>query len=176
MSSPDASRPAIVLELARFADAGIIAMMSRALIEMGLRWTWTPQRVAREVRDRNTNVLVARAGPRIAGFAIMRYGDSRAHLNLLAVDPRFRRQGLGRRMIQWLEETALVAGIAEIGLEVRANNPGARRFYAALGYAETGMLHGYYCGVEAAVAMKRSLALSSAMPPREHFAVWPIDH
>ena len=176
MSSPDASRPTIVLELARFADAGIIAMMSRALIEMGLRWTWTPQRVAREIRDRNTNVLVARAGSRVAGFAIMRYGDSRAHLNLLAVDPRYRRQGLGRRMIQWLEETALVAGVAEIALEVRANNPGARRFYAALGYVETGMLHGYYCGVETAVAMKRSLAPSSAMPPREQFAVWPIDH
>jgi ribosomal-protein-alanine N-acetyltransferase len=175
VSSPAAPGPAIVLELARLADAGIIATMSRALIEMGLRWSWTPQRVAREIRDRYTNVLVARAGERVAGFAIMRYGESRAHLNLLAVDPRYRRQGLGRRMIRWLEETAVVAGIAEIALEVRANNPGARRFYVALGYVETSLLQGYYCGVEAAVAMKRSLALSSAMPPREHFAVWPID-
>jgi ribosomal-protein-alanine N-acetyltransferase len=173
--SSAASNPAIVLELARVADAGLIATMSRALIEFGLRWTWTPQRVAREIRDRNTNVLVARAGSRIAGFAIMRYGDARAHLNLFAVDPRYRRQGLGRRMIQWLETTAVIAGVAEIGLEVRANNPGARRFYAALGYVETGILQGYYCGVEAAVAMKRSLRLSSAMPPREHFAVWPIE-
>src|SRR5262245_2178294 len=160
VSSSAAPSPAIVLELARVADAGIIATMSRALIEMGLRWTWTPQRVAREIRDRHTNVLVARSGLRVAGFAIMRYGEARAHLNLFAVDPRYRRQGVGRRMIAWLEETALVAGIGEIGLEVRANNPGARRFYAALGYVETGMLHGYYCGVEAAVAMKRSLALS----------------
>jgi ribosomal-protein-alanine N-acetyltransferase len=163
-----------VLELARTADAPIIATMSRALIEVGLRWSWTPQRVSREIHDRNTNVLVARAGSRLAAFAIMRYGETHAHLNLLAVDPRYRRRGLGRRMMEWLEESAVVAGIGEIGLEVRVSNPVARRFYGSLGYTEVGLLQGYYCGVEAAVGMKRSLLVSTAPSSREQFPVWPI--
>jgi len=174
VSSPTHPDSAIVLELARAADAPIIATMSRALIEVGLRWSWTPQRVAREIRDRNTNVLVGRAGSRMAAFAIMRYGETHAHLNLLAVDPRYRRRGVGRRMMEWLEESAVVAGIGEIGLEVRVSNPVARRFYRTLGYTEIGLLQGYYCGVEAAVGMKRSLLVAPAMPPREHFSVWPI--
>ena len=62
----------------------------------------------------------------------------------------------------------------EIGLEVRVSNPGARRFYRMLGYQEIGLLQGYYCGVEAAVGMKRALLVSPAMPPREQFSVWPI--
>ena len=175
MSSPFDPDPDVELELARLTDAAIIATMSRALIEVGLRWSWTPQRVAREIRDRNTNVLVARCGTRVAGFAIMRFGDTHAHLNLLAVDPRYRRRGLGRQMVEWLEATALVAGIGEIGLEVRASNPGAREFYRALGYAEIGMLQGYYCGVEAAVGMRRALYESQKMPPHESFPVWQSD-
>ena len=164
----------ITLELARLADACAIATMSRSLIETGLRWSWTPQRVGREIRDRNTNVLVARATPRIAGFAIMRFGDTQAHLNLLSVDPRHRRRGLGRRMMDWLEATARVAGIAEIELEVRAGNVGARRFYEALGYEQTRVLHGYYCGVEAAVGMKCSLSVTTAPPASARFQVWPL--
>ena len=77
-------------------------------------------------------------------------------------------------MMEWLEESAVVAGIGEIGLEVRVSNPVARRFYRTLGYTEIGLLQGYYCGVEAAVGMKRSLLVAPAMPPREHFSVWPI--
>jgi ribosomal protein S18 acetylase RimI-like enzyme len=171
VSSPTGPEGEVVLQLARVADAGVIATMSRALIETGLRWSWTPQRVTREIRDRNANVLVARAAGVVAGFAIMRYGETHAHLNLLAVDTRFRRQGIGRRMMQWLEQTALVAGIADIGLEVRAQNVQARRFYAALGYGETRQLPNYYGGVEAAVAMRRRLR-DAAPPPSMSFPLW----
>ena len=45
--------------------------------------------------DADSVVLTARHGPVVAGFAIMRYGDERAHLNLLAVDPEHRRRGIG---------------------------------------------------------------------------------
>jgi len=46
-------------------------------------------------------VVVARRGRGgdarcLAAFAIMHFGDEVAHLNLLAVAPDYRRQGLGR--------------------------------------------------------------------------------
>jgi ribosomal-protein-alanine N-acetyltransferase len=165
MSAPLQTSGEVTLELARLSDAGAIAAMSRALVESGLPWTWTAQRVGREIRDRNTNVLVARGANGIAGFAIMRFGETHAHLNLLCVDPRYRRRGLGKRMMEWLEETARVAGVEEIGLEVRKRNTGARLFYQALGYQEAGVLHGYYSGIEAAVGMKRALRGGQPLPP-----------
>src|SRR5262249_4256623 len=84
---------------------------------------------------------------------IMRYADDEAHLDLLGVDPRHRREGLGRRIVAWLEKVALVAGITVVFLEVREQNRGARSFYERLGYANLARLSGYYQGHESAIRM-----------------------
>ncbi len=147
------------LELAADEDAAPIALMSRELIEAGLPWSWTPQRVARALHERDTLVLAARAGACLAGFSIMQFGDERAHLSLLAVRPDYQRQGVARRMLQWLTDSALIAGIATIHLELRENNPGARRFYLEQGFDETARIPGYYRGVETAVRMLRDIRI-----------------
>jgi [ribosomal protein S18]-alanine N-acetyltransferase len=146
------------LRLARPADATTIANLSRDLIEYGLRWRWTPMRVAASFRAPNVNVLVARIHENIAGFAIMRYGDDDAHLDLLAVAPPFRRAGVGRQLLEWLEKCAVVAGIFSVALEVRAENEGAQLFYQRMGYRTLVHLPGYYQGIEAALRMGRDLS------------------
>ena len=145
------------IALARTADVVAIAGMSRDLVEDGLRWSWTPSRIASSVRRRDALVVVARAGERIAGFAIMRYGDDDAHLDLLAVGHDHRRRGLGRRLMEWLEKPALVAGISAVFLEVRDSNHGAQAFYECLGYREIARIAGYYQRRESAVRMGREL-------------------
>ena len=150
-------RPDISLGLARRRDVAEIAVMSRDLIENGLRWSWTPQRVAASVRSRTALVVVARAVGRIEGFGIMRYGDDEAHLDLLGVASDCRRQGLGRRLVEWLEEAALVAGISAIFLEVRGSNHGAQAFYERLGYRKLTQIARYYQGRESAIRMGREL-------------------
>jgi ribosomal-protein-alanine N-acetyltransferase len=146
------------LQLARAADATVIANMSRVLIESGLGWRWTPQRVLASICAANVNVLVARIDDRIAAFAIMRYGDDVAHLDLLAVAPSYRRTGVGRQLLEWLEKCAAVAGISSIDLEVRAQNSGAQLFYESMGYRKLAHMPGYYEGVEDAFRMRRDLA------------------
>jgi [ribosomal protein S18]-alanine N-acetyltransferase len=146
------------LQLARLADAEVIANMSRLLIEAGLGWRWTPQRVAASIRAPNVNVLVARVDNHIVGFAIMRYGDDAAHLDLLAVAPAYRRAGVGCRLLKWLEKCAVVAGIVKIDLEVRAQNHGAQVFYERMGYRTQVNLPGYYEGIEDALRMRRDLS------------------
>jgi len=144
--------------LATPADAYEIAVMSRYLIEVGLRgWSWHPERVAKAIRARDTDVLVATVKDLLVGFAIMEFGDSKAHLSLLAVKPSHQRCGIGRKMMGWLDEAALTAGISTINLELRANNFGARCFYKMLGFTETGYLPGYYRNVETAVRMSRDI-------------------
>ncbi|MDH3589032.1 MAG: GNAT family N-acetyltransferase [Gammaproteobacteria bacterium] len=150
---------ALTLRLAVSADSEMIAAMSRKLVEHGLRWTWRPGKVARQIERRDCIVLIALDGRRLAGFSIMHYGDDSAHLNLLAVEPHYQHTGVGGRMIRWLEESARVAGVFSISLEVRAINTAARRFYKSLGYHETATLHGYYQGVEDAVRMHHDLSV-----------------
>lgn len=150
--------PAPLLRLACPADAYEIAVMSRYLIEVGLRgWSWPPERVVRAIRARDTNVLVAEVKGHLVGFAIMDFGDTTAHLSLLAVKPSHQRCGIGRQMMAWLEEAALTAGITTINLELRVNNYAARAFYRALGYREVSYIPGYYRGQETAVRMSRDI-------------------
>lgn len=147
-----------VFRLATAADAYEIAVMSRYLVEVGLRgWSWHPERVAKAIRARDTSVVVVEVKENLVGFAIMEFGDIKAHLSLLAVKPSHQRCSIGRQMVDWLEETALVAGISTINLELRANNFGARCFYKMLGFKETAYIPGYYRGVETAVKMTRDI-------------------
>lgn len=141
---------AITVRLAEPRDAQAIALMSRDFIETGLGWKYDAARVLRAIRDRDTLAVVACEGGKgsargaIAGFAIMELGDERAHLVLLAVRPAHRRLGIGQRLLDWLLESARVAGMASIHLELRSANDAARRFYKAMGFYETVLVPGYY--------------------------------
>jgi len=131
--------------------------MSRLLIEYGLNWRWTPAKVKRHIKDKDTMVLIASKEGTIAGFAIMRFGDNQAHLFLLAVQPEYRRTGIGQSMMQWLEKSCSTAGIQAVRLEVRASNRVAMRFYRSLGYRFLGRVAGYYDRREAAAILAKSL-------------------
>jgi [ribosomal protein S18]-alanine N-acetyltransferase len=153
------------LELARTADASCLATMSQEFVEAGLRPAWSAARISWHIRHPESLVLTARAAGAVAGFAIMRYADDVAHLNLLAVDPAHRRRGIAKRLMTWLEETASTAGTFIIGLELRATNEAAFAFYSALGYRELGRVPGYYQGVEAAIRMARDVRTGRGAVP-----------
>jgi ribosomal protein S18 acetylase RimI-like enzyme len=92
----------------------------------------------------------------------MHFGDEAAHLNLLAVAARHRRQGLGRQLMEWLTATAVEAGIFRIDLELRAQNQAAREFYERMGFDGLNVIPGYYQGREGALRMTRRLGRSAA--------------
>jgi ribosomal-protein-alanine N-acetyltransferase len=143
--------------LARQADSAAIAALSRQHIEQGLRAKWTAERVAYALRRRDTIGVVARMEKILVGFAIMQFGADQAHLNLLAVAPLFRRRGIGGALIEWLEASAVVAGVSCITLELRAGNHAALAFYQCLGYEEFEALPRYYDRRESALRMMHVL-------------------
>lgn len=147
----------LLIRLAVSADVTPIATMSRDLIESGLGWSWTPERVARALRHEDTILAVACAGPQMAGFAIMRFGYEETNLDLLAVHPSWRRKGVGRALVRWLEESALVAGIGIVRLQVRVDRPSAQAFYRSLGYRAWRKVPGYYRNQQAALYMAHDL-------------------
>lgn len=131
--------------------------MSRNLIEPGLPWSWTPGRVAAHMRAREHLTIVAKDGGVLAGFVLAQFGDEIVHIALLGVADAYRRHGIGRQLVKWVEETAVIAGLFLMRLEVRSTNQSARRFYTALGYSESGWMPGYYSGVEDAIKLSRDL-------------------
>ena len=171
---------AIAIRLAEPRDAQAIGLMSRDFIEAGLGWKYDAPRVLRAIRDRETLVVVACESAKsagdsrgaIAGFAVIEFGDERAHLVLLAVRPVHRRRGIARRMVGWLIESALTAGIESVHLELRAGNDAAQRFYRAMGFFETVLVPGYYRGAEGrkegALRMLRVLRAPGPVPYTWH--------
>jgi ribosomal-protein-alanine N-acetyltransferase len=145
-------------------DAPAIAAMSRQLIEHGLAWSWNEDRVAHCLKNRDCVVLAARDRRRLVGFAIMEFYAVHAHLSLLAVQPGYQRQRVGRQLLEWLEASARTAGIFKVDLELRATNDGARKFYAKLGFQEIGRKTAYYDGREDAVRMTHDLTVTSTSP------------
>lgn len=143
------------LEPARLSDATRIAQMSRRWIEHGLAWRYTPDAIASRIRDAETEVVVGRAAGRVVGFAVMefRFDAQRAHLVLLAVEPAWRRRGVGGELFGWLEKLVRLGGIATVGLELRSDNDRARAFYEGLGFRASERLPGYYGASHDAIAM-----------------------
>ncbi len=154
----------VTLRLAEARDAQAIALMSRDLVEAGLGWKYDAARVQRAIRERDTVTLVACAADAVIGFVIMEFGDERAHLVLLAVHPSQRRRGIGRRLLQWLLESAQTAGIGSVHLELRERNEAARAFYRAMEFSESVRVPGYYRGREAALRMLRVLRVPGPPP------------
>jgi ribosomal protein S18 acetylase RimI-like enzyme len=143
-------------------DAPVIAHLSRTLIEIGLPWSWTPKRVAGHMRQRENMVVIAKDDRQLVGFVMAHFGADRVHLTLLGVDQEHQHRGIGRKLVQWVEESAVVAGLFTVNLEVRATNHPARRFYSRLGYRELGQSAGYYSGVEDAIKLTRDLRRENA--------------
>ena len=145
------------IRLAKTSDALLIAKMSRDLIESGLGWSWTPSRVSREIKATNSNVILSLEGNQVIGFAVMKYLDDEATLNLFGVHPKHRRKGVGTRMLKWLEQTALISGNGIVYLETRLTNTEGRKFYTSMGYKVIQRIPGYYKGRETALRMAHDL-------------------
>jgi ribosomal-protein-alanine N-acetyltransferase len=159
----------VSLRIGRHADASTLAVMSRDLIETGLGWHYRTERIRALLDEPDATTVVANAGGRTAGFAIMTLGDERAHIVLLAVRPSHQRRGIGRRLIAWLAETAATAGMACVHVELRAGNAPAHALYRAMKFSETLRVGGYYGGREAAIRMLRLLRTPGVAPTLQ----WP---
>ena len=147
----------VAVRFADLADAPAIAAMSREYIEHGLPWSWLPARVARAIRDPETNVVVVGRRAAIVAFGIMSYRDDDAHLLLFAVRRSSQRQGIGSAILLWLEDVARAAGCRRIRVEARRDNVAARSFYNEHGYHERAIRTAMYSGVVDGVRLEKWL-------------------
>lgn len=116
--------------------------------------------VRRFLQAPTARVLVATRGRDVVGALVLllRRNSGWARIYSVVVDPGCRGLGLGRRLVRAAEAAARREGRGGVALEVRADNAPARGLYAALGYAETRRLPGYYEDGAAGIRLQRRLA------------------
>ena len=123
---------------------------------------WTPEMFAAEFAQPASRrlYLVAEEGKTLIGYAGMMFtGGPQADVVTLAVEPARWGRGIGTALLTALVDEAARRGCTEVLLEVREDNPRARRLYLRHGFAEIGIRRGYYqpSGVDA-VVMRKVLA------------------
>jgi ribosomal-protein-alanine N-acetyltransferase len=82
-------------------------------------------------------------GAAAAGFFLSRSGFDEEELLLFAVDPAWRRRGLGRALLRRLAEAARERGAQRLLLEMRRGNP-AEALYLEFGFRPIGERPNYY--------------------------------
>jgi ribosomal-protein-alanine N-acetyltransferase len=85
-------------------------------------------------------------------------GSLTGHIITIDVAAQARRGGLGRTLMQQVEERMRLEGAGSIRLEVAEDNPGAQSFYRLLQYQPIGTIRGYYLGRVDAIVMQKALA------------------
>ena len=109
-----------------------------------------PSRVALVAEDSDASLV---------GFAIVSLIPPQAELESIAVVAEQQRRGIARQLFFALVAELKSRQVTQVLLEVRASNQPARRFYAALGFEQTGCRPRYYADpAEDAVLMHLSLA------------------
>ena len=82
-------------------------------------------------------VIVAECNGLIAGYAILIAGDQRALLDNVAVDPAQQRSGMGRLLIERVEQEVLDLGHRSLELYTNVVMTENIRWYEKLGFVET---------------------------------------
>jgi ribosomal-protein-alanine N-acetyltransferase len=104
---------------------------------------------------------VARINGENAGFItglIEQHGKSRiGHIYTIDVAPKYRRIGVGLRLLEEIERDFTEAGVKTCFLEVRFNNLAARKLYQKHGYKELGKLENYYARGVHGIRLKKKL-------------------
>lgn len=128
---------------------------------------WTREMYSWELQNRSVChiFLVRTAECPVAGFCAFWLVFDEVHINNVAMRPRFRAQGIGTALLQWVLAEARRLGARRATLEVRASNEGARRLYERLGFYVAGIRRSYYTDpVEDALILWRDENGSSAAP------------
>lgn len=90
------------------------------------------------------HLYVLRERARIAGYIDFWHVGPEIHLISIAVHPRTRRRGHGRRLMDFLFQSARMLKAVEIFLDVRLSNKGAIQLYREYGFKKVGVRKEYY--------------------------------
>ncbi len=137
---PDSVGRKDLMRLRRMTTADLTGVMT--IERKNYQFPWTED-IFRDCFKARYSCWVCEELDKILGYSIVSIAVGEAHILNICVDPAEQNQGIGRKMLENLIETA--RGRAEtIFLEVRPSNLGAIALYEKMGFNEIGIRKGYY--------------------------------
>ncbi|WP_237152708.1 ribosomal protein S18-alanine N-acetyltransferase [Oryzibacter oryziterrae] len=134
-----------VLEAAKMADADDLAEIHASSFHKG----WAAAEIESLLSDSRVRAVVAKRGSpfgsrRPVGFALIRAAGDEAEVLTIAVHPRQRGKGLGRKLMEDAMRRLYFDRIGAVFLEVDEGNVPALALYRRLGFQEVGRRKNYY--------------------------------
>lgn len=111
---------------------------------LSFRTPWSRRSLYEEVENTLAHYLVALSDSEIAGYCGMWVLFDECHITNIAVDPRFRRNGIGKALLVGSMEIGVFFGATSMTLEVRETNRIAQDMYGKLGFQQQGFRKRYY--------------------------------
>jgi len=105
---------------------------------------WTRRAFIEILCSASTRNFVLERGGRCVGYLVAYVVSPEAHIANIAIDPRFRRRGLGAFLLSCSIEEMKKESVREFYLEVREGNLEARNLYSRLGFTVLGRRKRYY--------------------------------
>ena len=119
---------------------------------------WTGPLFLQELQVAFSRIILARRpGEPIAGYVCCWFVVDEVHVLNVAVDPRFRAQGLGGLLMREVLREARESQATAVTLEVRRSNTAGRRLYESFGFEEVGSRPNYYGRGEDALILRLAL-------------------
>jgi ribosomal protein S18 acetylase RimI-like enzyme len=110
----------------------VIALWKEA--NLVVPWNDPNRDIRRKLRVQPELFLVGWVSGELAATVMAGYEGHRGWLNYLAVAPRFRRRGFGRRMVAEAALRLREMGCPKINIQIRTSNTGVIEFYRRIGF------------------------------------------
>ncbi|MCK9478927.1 MAG: ribosomal protein S18-alanine N-acetyltransferase [Firmicutes bacterium] len=118
---------------------------------------WSLNMFERELRNPFAHYFVALKEDKVIGYGGMWAVAGEGHITNIAVSPQYRRNGLGRLLLQKLLKKAETLDLDVLMLEVRVSNTAAISLYHSMGFFAVGSRKNYYYGNEDALLMNLTI-------------------
>jgi ribosomal-protein-alanine N-acetyltransferase len=111
---------------------------------LSFRTPWSRRSLSEEVNNDLAHYLVALIDGTIAGYCGMWVLFDECHITNIAVDPAYRRQGIGKSLLVSAMEVGTLFGAVSMTLEVRETNRIAQEMYHKFDFVQQGYRKHYY--------------------------------
>lgn len=150
------------MELASLSAASVsreLAMHAADLHQLCFSPGWNTDTFQKLLDTPGVNLILARASHdngQLTGLLLARAIAGEAEILTICVNPEFRGQGLGTRLVQRMIRDLVQQGTREFFLEVAENNSPALGLYRRCGFQILGQRKAYYADGQNAVTMRRA--------------------
>jgi [ribosomal protein S18]-alanine N-acetyltransferase len=115
-----------------------------AIERASFQFPWSTRFFLDELKVDCARSILAEMEGRIVGYVLFWFLTEEVDIHNIAVHPDFRRQGIGRLLLEQVVAAARCQDRLRVTLDVRFSNAPAQNLYRSFGFITQGVRKGYY--------------------------------